>query len=90
MNYRLDSTPTFEKAFKHLDHTTAHDIGAKLQWLSAHPELLRHPLRHLPPALKGLQKYRIGDWRVLCWVDHEPQIITLYMVEHRSRIYRDL
>jgi mRNA-degrading endonuclease RelE of RelBE toxin-antitoxin system len=40
--------------------------------------------------LQGLQKYRIGDWRVLFWVDHQRQAITLYTVEHRSRIYKRL
>ena len=89
MTYQLRSTPTFERAYKRLDHAAAREVADKLQWLSAHPEMMRHPLRHLPPALHGLQKYRVGDWRALFWVDHGRRVITLYTVEHRSQIYRD-
>ena len=90
MSYDLHTTPTFDKAFKRLEAATAREINEKLQWLAMHPELLRHPLRHMPPALKGLQKYRVGDWRILFWVEHARGVITLYTVEHRSHIYRDL
>jgi mRNA interferase RelE/StbE len=86
--YQLQSTPTFDKAFKRLDAATARPVAEKLRWLTEHPEALRHPLHHLPADLHGLQKYRVGDWRVLFWVDHAKRTITLYTVEHRSRIYR--
>jgi mRNA-degrading endonuclease RelE of RelBE toxin-antitoxin system len=46
--------------------------------------------KRLPDDLQGLQKYRIGDCRVLFWVDHARHVITLYTVEHRSRIYKEL
>jgi len=88
--YRLQSTPTFEKAFKSLDPSTARQVTKKLQWLSAHHEVLRQPIRYLPADLRSLQKYRVGDWRVLFWVDHDQHTITLYTVEHRSTIYRQL
>lgn len=90
MSYSLQTTPTFDKAFKRLDASVAREVVEKLRWLSAHPEALRHAMRHVPSDLKGLQKYRIGDWRVLLWVDHAQRMITLYTIEHRSRIYRDL
>ncbi len=90
MAYQLQTTPTFEKAFKRLESSTARHVTEKLRWLSQHPEALRHPLHHLPADLQGLQKYRVGDWRLLFWVDHTTRRITLYTVEHRSRIYRQL
>ena len=90
MAYRLETTPTFDRAFKRLDSSTAHQVANKLRWLSGHPELLHQPMRYLPTELQGLQKYRIGDWRVLFWVDHAKQVITLYTVEHRSTVYKRL
>ena len=90
MVYQLQTTPTFEKAFKRLDSSTAREVAKKLTWLSAHPEILRNPMRYLSADLHGLQKYRVGDWRVLFWVDHASRVITLYTVEHRSKIYRQL
>jgi mRNA-degrading endonuclease RelE of RelBE toxin-antitoxin system len=40
--------------------------------------------------LKGIQKYRIGDYRVLLWVDQKERQITLYGVEHRRSVYDDI
>ena len=90
MAYQLQTTPTFDKAFKRLDSSTAHHVAQKLEWLAANPELLRQPMKYLPADLQGLQNYRIGDWRVLFWVDQHQRTITLYTVEHRSRIYKHL
>lgn len=90
MAYRLLTTPTFDRAFRRLDPPIAKQIANKLTWLSLHPEQLGQTVRHLPADLHGLQKYRIGDWRALFWVDHVHQTITLYTVEHRSTIYRRL
>ena len=90
MAYSLQTTPTFDKAFKRLDPPVARHIAQKLQWLSDHPEALRHVMKYLPGDLHGLQKYRVGDWRVLFWVDPAQQAITLYTVEHRSQVYKHL
>lgn len=62
-------------------------IIEKIEWLAEHPELLKHPLKNMPRDLKGLQKYKVGDHRVLFWVDHNHKAITLYGVEHRRTVY---
>ncbi len=90
MVYQLHTTPTFDRAFKRLDAGSAQQVAKKLDWLSAHPEVLGQTVPYLPADLRGLQKYRIGDWRVLFWVNHAQHTITLYTVEHRSRIYKQL
>jgi mRNA-degrading endonuclease RelE of RelBE toxin-antitoxin system len=88
--YKLETTPTFERAVRSLDRSVAKRIARKLKWLAQHPELLSEPLRAPPPALAGILKHRIGNYRVLCWVDHARQLITLYTVKHRSTVYKDL
>ena len=45
------------------------------------------PLKDEEPDLKGLHKYRVGDYRVLLWVNHEADLLTLYGVRHRREIY---
>ena len=85
--YRIDTTPDFEKEFKSLDREVAERISKKLEWLSANPEELRFPMRHMPRDLKGLQKYRVGDYRVFYWVDHAEEAIVLYGIEHRRSAY---
>ena len=59
----------------------------KVEWLAECPEALRFPLRHLPEDLKGLHKYRVGDYRVLLWVDRGAEVLTLYGVRHRRDVY---
>lgn len=88
--YRVDTTPEFDSDIKALDRPTAARIIHKIEWLAEHPELLKHPLKNMPADLKGLQKYRIGDHRVLFWVDHNSKSVTFYGVEHRKSVYKNL
>ena len=88
--YRLDTTPDFDRDFKALDREIATRLLKKLEWLKQHPEILRFQLKNPPKDLKGLQKYRIGDYRILFWVNHEKQTITLYGIEHRRSVYDNL
>lgn len=88
--YRIVTTQSFERDFKSLDVSVALRVKKKMRHLASHPELLGQPLSNMPDDLAGLQKYRIGDYRLLFWVDHSRQLIKLYAVAHRSSIYRDL
>ena len=86
--YKIETTPTFEKDIKSISREVAARIINKIEWLAGHPELLRFSLKHLPKGLKNLQKYRIGNWRILFWVNHQNRTVTLYGVEHRRQVYR--
>ena len=86
--YKIKTTPTFENEIKKLDRSVAKRIIEKIEFLGENPKLLKNYLRHMPEDLDGLQKYRIGDWRVLLWVDHQNQEIVLYGVDHRGRVYK--
>lgn len=85
--YRIETTPEFDEDLRNLDHAVARRVIAKVEWLAEHPEALRSPLRHLPDDLKGLHKYRVGDHRILLWLDREAEVLTLYGVRHRREIY---
>ncbi len=88
--YQLTTTPTFERAFSKLNAPIAQRVKKTLKWLSAHPEMVAEPLHSVPATRSGLYKYRIGDYRILFWVDHSRQVITLYTVKHRSVVYKNL
>ncbi len=88
--YRIETTPHFDDDLRRLDRTTAAYLIEKVEWLALHPKALRFPLKHLPKDLKGLHKYRVGDYRILLWVDHQAEVLTLYGVAHRRSIYREL
>mgnify|MGYP001575767429 FL=1 len=85
--YEVLVTPTFEKSFKKLDKSIRKRISEKIIWLADHPELLTQTVQYLPEDLKGLKKYRVGDWRILFWVDQRQCAITLYLVDHRRAVY---
>lgn len=85
--YRIETTPEFDEDLSDLDHSVVQRVVRKIEWLAEHPEALRFPLRHLPEDLKGLHKYRVGDYRVLLWVDRENELLTLYGVRHRRDVY---
>lgn len=62
----------------------------RLEWLAVNAGVLRSPLKNLPPDLKGLHKFRVGDYRVLIWVDRNDERLILYGVGHRRDIYKRL
>ena len=88
--YRLETTLNFEREFGKLDRSVARRVMRKLDHIVAHPELIAQPLRNPPSNLEGIHKYRVGDYRVLLWVDHSKRVITLHTVGHRSEVYRRL
>jgi mRNA interferase RelE/StbE len=88
--YRIETTPRFEKDFSKLDPAVGRRVMKKIDYLAAHPEVVSQPLRNPPADLAGLHKYRVGDYRLLLWVDQRTQLITLYAVAHRRQIYRGL
>lgn len=88
--YSVAASGTFERDFKKLDRSVQQRIDKKIRWAAANPGNLQQFLRHMPEDLSGLQKLRVGDYRVLLWVDHAKKALTLYTVEHRSTIYKGL
>lgn len=88
--YSVVASGTFERGFKKLDRSVQMRVDKKIRWAISHPENLQQFLRHMPNDLSALQKLRVGDYRVLLWVDHVRHALTLYPVEHRSAVYKDL
>ena len=88
--YRVEATRQFREDLRRLDRTIALRILERIEWLAGNVQTLRTPLKNLPKDLKGLQKLRVGDYRVLLWADHREQSLTLYGVAHRREIYKRL
>jgi mRNA interferase RelE/StbE len=53
--------------------------------LSQSPETLGKPLKGI---LKGLYRYRIGDYRVIFTIDRADRKILVLNVGHRKNVYR--
>jgi mRNA-degrading endonuclease RelE of RelBE toxin-antitoxin system len=63
--YRVETTPEVDEDLGTLDRAVVRRIIRRVEWLAEHPEALRFPLRHLPDDMRGLHKYRVGDYRLL-------------------------
>lgn len=87
--YKVVYTSTFERSIKKLDKATAKRIINKISEATQNPHNIK-PLKYSPKDMPNLCKLRIGDWRILFWIDHKEKTITLYVVEHRSKIYSAL
>lgn len=87
--YKIVYTTTFQKDLKKLDNSIAKRICDKLLELAKNPYNIKS-LKYPPKDLPNLCKLRVGDWRILFWLDNNNKSIILYTVEHRSRIYDNL
>jgi mRNA interferase RelE/StbE len=88
--YRIQATPRFERDFNKLDPSIGRRVMKKIDQLARHPEMVTQPLRNPPPDIAGIRRYRVGDYRILLWVDHGARVLTLHAVAHRSEIYRGI
>ncbi len=74
------------KDLKKLDRTTAKKIVAKVKnYLIQDPVKLGTPLKG---NLKGLYRYRIGEYRVIYVIDQAEKKIIILNVNHRKKIYK--
>ncbi len=88
MKYSIEITPRFEKEFKKLDRYTQRMIKA---WIDKNLVDCEDPKVHgkaLTANLKGMWRYRIGDYRMICLIEDDKLVITALNIGHRREIYR--
>lgn len=86
--YSVETTPRFDKEFKKLDIYTQRMIKS---WIEKNLIDCSDPRVHgkaLTANLKGMWRYRIGDYRMLCLIEDEKLIITALNIGHRREIYK--
>lgn len=79
-------TPQAENDLTSIDKTIAIQISKKIGWLSRNASNMIH--EQLTGKFKGKYKMRVGDWRIIYFIDHSSQAITVYAIEHRSKVYK--
>lgn len=88
MSYKLvisdDVKKQLKKMDKHLGLMLAKDMKKRLDGLD-NP---RHIGKALTGQLKGLWRYRVGNYRVICDIVDEELIILALEVGHRKHIYK--
>jgi len=81
--FSIKATKRFERKLDKLPLSLKTTILQRVSELETNPYLGRK----LRGKLEGLYSLRVGDYRVLYWIDIDKAVIWLLEVEHRKKIY---
>ena len=86
LKWNLVFTPEVKDDFKRLDRSLQKRINERLNWLQNNFDEI------IPSALggewRGFFKLRIGDWRVIYKVEWNKNLIIIYIINRRDKIYK--
>lgn len=88
MSYHVEYTVRIIKELEKLDKYTKQMIKA---WIDKNLVNCTNPRSHgkaLTAKLKGRWRYRIGDYRLICFIDDNKLVIIALNVGHRNNIYK--
>ena len=88
MAWKIDYTQTAKKQLKKLDKPLARRILNYMDDRVAKQEDPRSLGKALTGALGTLWRYRIGDHRVICEIQHASVTILVIRIGHRGEVYR--
>jgi mRNA interferase RelE/StbE len=82
MSYRLETTRRFEKDFRKLASDLKQRIDKQVRLLETQP----YSGKRLRGEFEGSFSLRLGDYRVVYWIDESTKRIILLTVAHRRRV----
>ena len=86
MSWRVEFSKIGERDLAKLDRSVRQNVIVRLQWLSENFDTAA------PLSLHGewgnFFKLRVGDWRVVYTFDPTLKLITVRVIDHRSKIYK--
>lgn len=80
---QVKATPRFVKSFDKLDVVIKRRVVDKANELASDP----YEGKALRGELKGLFSRRVGNYRVIYWINEKENIVWLVNVGHRKKIY---
>jgi len=88
MSYTVEYSSNARKFIKKLDQYTK---ALLKNWINKNLEGCTNPFQHGKPLTadkKGLWRYRVGDYRLICDVQQDKVIIIIVEIGHRRDIYK--
>ena len=88
MSYRVRTTPRFDKEFRKLDRYAQKMLKS---WIVKHLEGCEDPRsfgKGLTANRAGQWRYRIGDYRMICYINNNELIILALSIGHRKEVYK--
>ena len=87
MSYEVILTPHAERQYSKLPGTVQDSMDAALLRLSDDPR--PHTVKKLKGTMLGW-RIRVGDYRVLYWVDDKRRIVEVFDIDLRDMVYKNL
>lgn len=87
-HYRIVASPLFVKQFNKLDNSVKVLIAKYIKTYLDGTENPRNKGKALIGDKKGLWRYRIGDYRLICEINDEEIIIIVLNIGHRKNVYK--
>lgn len=88
MTWTVEWDERARRELRKLDHTTQDTILRYFRERIIGNEDPRRFGKPLSRELKGLWRYRIGDYRAICQIQDNHLIVLVLIVGHRRKIYR--
>lgn len=86
MVYKIEFKESAKKSFAKLEKNVQKRIFEFLDKKVRHdPTIYREPLHG---DKKGLWKYRIGDYRIVCQINNKQLLVLVVAIGHRREIYK--
>ena len=88
-NYKFNVSERFKKEFRKLDKYTQKMLRA---WINKNVVDCENPYAHgkgLVGDKRGLWRYRVGDYRIICLIREDEMIILALSIGHRKEIYQN-
>lgn len=80
-----------DKALKELAKLDKSINKLIMNWIIKNLEYTNNPRQHgkaLTGNLKGIWRYRVGDYRILAEINDDEIFIFIFEIAHRSEIYK--
>lgn len=87
MKYELQLSERFKKEFKKLDKYTQKILRSWIDKNLVNCDNPRQFGKGLTANRSGQWRYRIGDYRLICFIEDDKLIITALAVGHRREVY---
>ena len=88
MKYNVEYSKTAMNTIKKMDSSTSKLIRTWIEKNLIDTENPRVKGKALTGDLKGLWRYRVGDYRILADIQDDKLVIFLFEVAHRKEIYK--
>ena len=88
MAWKIEFRPQAGKMLEKLDVTVQKRIRAYLKEKVAALPDPRTLGKALQGPLKGLWRYRVGDYRIICRIEDDRLVVLVVAVGHRKDVYQ--